>query len=112
MIGFVKFLGCIPYGPITFKGRSYKKYNREEAIKFYELYDKTPLFSINDVDPAWDFLYKIVYKCAEKLCTLKTICVTSNRPPWITNEILEAVSDMDGSDRLLLKPTHQQTLTY
>lgn len=41
MIGCVKFLDYQPYETTTFIGRSYKKYSREEAIKFYDLHDKS-----------------------------------------------------------------------
>lgn len=54
---------------------------------------KTPLYSFSVVDLAWEFLVKIICKCADILCLLKAITTWNCKPAWITNEILEAVID-------------------
>lgn len=50
---------------------------------------------MGDVDLVWEFLLSLIFKCANTLCPLKNITVPSSKPPWFTNEILEAVSDWD-----------------
>lgn len=88
MIGCIKYLEYQSPETTSFRGRSYRKYTREEAEKYFNLYDKTALYSMVDADLVWDFPLKLINKCADTLCPLKNMTVTCNKPAWITNETL------------------------
>lgn len=95
MIECVRYLDYQRPPLTTFKGRSYKNDNLEEARKFYSRYDNSSIFEMSDVDLIWEALLKRITKCANTLSPFKTITVPNNRPAWVTEEILKAIQNRD-----------------
>lgn len=84
-IGSVRYLDNSPPPLTSFKARTYKKYNLGEAKKFYDRYNRSPIYNVSDINLVWETLLKQINKCANTLCPLRTITVQSNRPAWISD---------------------------
>ena len=80
---------------ITFRGRSYKNYDKEtfQENLLNENWDN--FFNQSDPEILWDIIRKAILQNIEPICPLKTFRVPNAREPWITNEALEAIRDKD-----------------
>ena len=81
--------------PTTFKGRSYKRYNYEKAVKYFRNIDKNRIYNYTDVNLVWNYIKRIMINCANHLCPQRTIKTQTNDNPWISNEIRELINDRD-----------------
>lgn len=91
----------------TFGGRTFRKYNTEEARSYYACKDTSKIYQMNDVDPIWEFLENLIMQCVNTLCPIYKIVIRKQRPTWMKVEILEAIGDMDS----LLRQLRQMTPT-
>lgn len=79
LVGSVLFLDYCKPETTTFKGRSFRKYNKEEARTYYSRRDSTIIYQMNDVDLVWSFLEKLILQCANTQCPIRTITTRKER---------------------------------
>ena len=82
---------------ISFEGRSYKKYVKEDFqwSLINENWDK--FYKCNDVNQAWNYT---ISKKLNDMCPIKNFRINEIREAWITDELLERILD---KNRLLKK---------
>lgn len=95
LVGTSRYLGHTQPQYVYVKGRSYKNYNYELAKKFYDTQRRDLIFSYNDPNLIWTKLLSFINKCANTLCPYKEMEVRQNKPPWITNELIEILHERD-----------------
>ena len=78
------------------KGRTYRNYNKDilQALitndnwdRFFELYNPTDL---------WNFILKIIENHVNVMCPIKFMRIRTNSPPWITQDVIEAINDRNS----------------
>ena len=84
-----------PREKCCFKGRSYLNLNENNVITKLLEYDWNPLYDMNDVDIAWQFILNIITETIDTFCPIKTFSIKKTKDPLITQEILEAMNDRD-----------------
>ena len=78
---------------LSFKGRSYRQYDREQFQENLANRNWDLFYGSNDVDQAWAYLLNSILEEIELMCPLKNIKIKKQKDPWITNEILELIND-------------------
>lgn len=97
VIGCIRYLAYVKTPKTSFRGRSYRKYSAQLAYEYYSKINTRYLYDLHDVNLVWKFLKKIIFRCADKLCPVRTISTRVKRLPWLTNEILELINDRDNA---------------
>lgn len=83
------------YSKTTFSGRSYLNYRKEILHELLNSYNWGAYYASSDIDTAWDILYTVILKFANKLCPVKTFHIKRDRPPWFSDEITELSKNRD-----------------
>ena len=78
---------------LSFRGRSYRHYDREQFQDNLANLDWQSLYVCNDIDQAWNIMLEKIRYEIELMCPLKNIKINKQKDPWITNEILELIND-------------------
>ena len=78
---------------LSFKGRSYRQYDKEAFQEKLNSQNWDPFYNSNDPDHAWDFLLNTIRSEIETMCPLRDIKIKKQKDPWITNELLELIND-------------------
>ena len=78
---------------LSFRGRSYRDYDRETFQGYLTALNWDHFYGCNDVDQAWSILLGNIQAEIELMCPLKNIKIKKQKEPWITNEILEFIND-------------------
>ena len=94
-----------PITKLSFKGRTYKNYNKELFSERLTSKDWTDYYTIDDVDRLWSILYDCINQEADVMCPWRNYKIAKAKDPWITNELLEMIKD---KDRLLRKAKKSQ----
>lgn len=68
-------------------GRSYKDYSFDKAKLYYSWQCCKVIYQEN-VELAWNRLYKYMLNCADTLCPLRQMLIRQDSPPWITHKII------------------------
>lgn len=77
----------------TITGRSYKKYSKDLAREYYSRQRTDLIYQYNDVNVIWSNLSKYIKNCANTLCPVKQMTINSNKPNWITTELIEMINE-------------------
>ena len=80
---------------VNFSGRSYRTYSYEQLLELIATKNLEPFMTENDPEKCWSMLYKLIIELADKLCPVRNYRVKSNKPQWLTREVLEAQKDRD-----------------
>lgn len=83
------------YVKTSFVGRSYRNYHKDELHELLNLHNWGSYYASFDVNTAWDHLFSVIHKLANKLCPIKTFYIKRNRPPWFNDEITELSKNQD-----------------
>ena len=81
---------------ISFKGRSYKNYIREDFQDNLVNHNWDGFFEIEDPSSLWGILSKVITDTINPMCPMKSFKVREAGEPWLTNEALEAIRDKDN----------------
>ena len=54
------------------------------------------MYGLQDIDNIWDFFQKQIRDNLDKLCPLKDFQFAKERPPWLSNELIEYIKDRDA----------------
>lgn len=95
LVGCVRHVNYEQPKKVTFTGRSYRNYSLEEARTFYSRRSRSQIYEYNDPELVWNFLHKIINGCANALCPYRTSQIRSDKPVWMSTEILEEMGDRD-----------------
>ena len=80
---------------ITFKGRSYRNYSKEELQGALLEEDWNQFYGAMDPSVCWGILEGKIKTYLDVHCPLKSFRVNEARDPWVTNELLEEIKDKD-----------------
>ena len=80
---------------VTFKGRSYRQFDRVAFRKALLDLDWNVFYGLTDPEEAWSFILKGVSLVLDKMCPIREFKVKNFRPNWVTNELLEQIKDRD-----------------
>ena len=81
---------------VSFKGRSYRNYVREEIQEEIVEADWEEYYRTRDPSVCWDYIEKLVRAYLDKTCKIRDFKVKQIVDPWITNELLEEIRDKDS----------------
>ena len=84
----------------TFKGRSYRNYDKAQFQAKLRDNDWDEFYDLNDVDEAWDYMLDIVEESIDFFCPTKEIKIKKLKEKWVTQELLEFINDKDDLLRL------------
>ena len=85
----------IKHDKVEFRGRSYRNYNKDEFQRLLREENWDMLFTLDDPDKQWEFMYGTIVDLIDVMCPTKSFKVNAKKEPWITNEALEAIRDKD-----------------
>ena len=80
---------------VTFEGRSYKHYNRDQFQANLINENWTPFYLITDPNHSWEFMKNLIKRNIDRMCPVKIMNVKERLDPWINDEILELIKDKD-----------------
>ena len=80
---------------VTFEGRSYRNFNREEFKEELRLGNWNGYYELSDPGKAWEFILDRIVPILDKICPMRTFHVKNYRPECVTNELLEQIKDRD-----------------
>ena len=83
------------YNHVTFRGRSYRNYVKEDLRHHLTNTDWDNYYTLNNPNDCWSFIVDIIVNKINEMCPLKSKSVRDKNEPWLTNEILEAMFDKD-----------------
>ena len=78
------------------KGRTYRKYDKGifQELLIHENWDV--FYASTDPTQLWNFILDIIHKHINIMCPIKFINIRTNSPPWITQEVVEAINDRNA----------------
>ena len=85
---------CI-HNKVSFKGRSYKNYNKESFQTKLQTESWDQFFQSDDPEFCWRILIDIISKHIDLMCPIIDMRVREKSDPWITNELIELIQDKD-----------------
>ena len=84
---------------ITFKGRSYRNYVKEDMQSRLLVFDWTAYFQMENPNDCWNVIENLVRGYLDENCPEKLFKVRQANEPWINNEIIEQIKDKDRALR-------------
>ena len=89
----------VKHTKVSFKGRSYREYVREDLQGELAQADWDWFYNCNDPSRCWEHIEGKLRGYLDRTCPQKVFKVRAAREPWVTNEILEEIKDKDSSLR-------------
>ena len=80
---------------ITFKGRSYRAYDKGVFQNNLVNADWREFYDNEDPNWLWDFMYNVILEKIEPMCPMKEFKVAEFKEIWMTNEAIEAIKDKE-----------------
>ena len=80
---------------ISFKGRSYKNYNKDIFQNNIIGDNWLTFFDSNDPNECWNILKNIILKHLNDLCPLKEFKINEYREKWMNRDLMELIIDKD-----------------
>ena len=80
---------------ISFKGRSYQKYDAKKISDILRNKDWSKFYSSERVDDQWDEMQALIREAADELCPIKVHKFKKEKPPYLTADILKLMGDRD-----------------
>ena len=99
MVAITKKRIKIKLEKVAFKGRSYKNYDKDLFIERLLNIDWRLLNEMSEPNDMWNYLIVKIKYILNEMCPLKSFKVKTSGKPWITNELLEQISDKDRALR-------------
>lgn len=84
------------YAKVTFKGRSYAAYTKENFQSDLLQINWGRFYGTVDMDEAWSIFYTHLLNTCNEHAPMKTFSVRKNRPPWFSDEITELSANRDN----------------
>ena len=82
------------------KGRTYKNYDKPLLQTLLTGDDWNNYYDHTDPEELWNILYGTINKHLNIMCPIKYIRLRKNSPPWITQEIVEAINDRNKFSKM------------
>ena len=82
-----------------FVGRSYRNF---DSVIFETRLKESNwefMYGLHDIDNIWEFFQKQIRDNLDKLCPSKDFQFAKERPPWLSNELIEYIKDRDAALR-------------
>ena len=79
--------------PLTFTGRSYRHYNRDDMLEYLTDIDWTAFHSSHDPNEQWLFIYDALISYLDVCCPIRTVALKKRSDPWVTPETMELIND-------------------
>lgn len=73
----------------TFTCRDYSDLNLKNYGVAVAQYDWSFVFESENIDTIWGRMYSVFINLLDTFCPFKTVTIKKNRPPYITNDIIE-----------------------
>ena len=89
-----------PRDKVSFWGRSYRNYEREELQNKLLEYDWGVFYHSNCPSSCWETIEGLVRQYLNDSCPQKLFKVKAAGEPWVTNEIIEQIKDKDRALRI------------
>ena len=80
---------------VEFKGRSYRKYEKERFQNELRSADWDEYYRSDNPEKAWDFLFEQITTVLDKMCPLRKFKIKNYRPEWMSDELIEQIKDRD-----------------
>ena len=81
---------------LTFLGRSYRKYSKDQFVQRLLDEDWNDFDSQEDVNIAWNIMYQVIRRNIDAMCPMKIFRISSSKSPWISNDLLEIIQDKNS----------------
>ena len=81
---------------LTFLGRSYRKYSKDQFVQRLLDEDWNDFDSQEDVNIAWNIMYQVIRRNIDAMCPMKIFRIASSKSPWISNDLLEIIQDKNS----------------
>ena len=85
----------VKFKKVSFKGRSYKDYVKEDMQEELTRLDWEQFFELQDPSECWEIIESRVRDHLNRVAPQKLFRVKEISEPWVTNEILEEIKDKD-----------------
>ena len=83
-------------GVQNFKGRSYRNYNNRQHLASIEACDWTYFNQCQDPTECWDVYENMLKRMLDITCPIREFKVKDKPEPWITNYLIERISDKNN----------------
>ena len=84
-----------PKKKCSFKGRSYRNYDKDIFQNNIRNSDWTKFNVLNTAEGKWKEFENITRSCIELMCPIKQFKVKQEKEPWITPQLIELIKDKD-----------------
>ena len=79
-----------------FTGRSYLDFDEDAFLNLLRPHlTQAIMNNMNDVNEKWGHFYTSVDSELNKICPIREFCFKKDKPPWLTNDLLELIKDKD-----------------
>ena len=78
------------------KGRTYRKYDKEVLQTLIERENWDIFYNTVDPSELWDIILNTITMHLDVMCPMKFIRIRENSPPWISQDIVEAINDRNS----------------
>ena len=79
----------------SFRGRSYRYYNKNDFQQSLVNLDWSDYFSSTSSDKAWELLEKKIKLVLDRSCPIRNFRINKVKENWLPNEVLEQIKDKD-----------------
>ena len=80
---------------VSFEGRSYRNFNRDDFRKKLVEKEWTDMYNTTSPDLAWDRIQANILEVLDEMCPIRSFCIKNYRPDWMTKELIEQIKDRD-----------------
>ena len=93
---------------VSFKGRSYRNYNKETLQNYLRETNWDEFWLLTDPNDCWGYIHRTIKLELDRMCPLKERKVKQSNEPWLTNGILEAIHDKDQAWKLAKRTGNEE----
>ena len=88
------------YKSCTFKGRSYRKYNKLDFQDHLIYTNWDQLYKSTDPNVQWEAIERIIASYLDRVCPLKELSFNRAKAKWMTHDIVELIEERKENIRL------------
>ena len=81
------------------KGRTYRNYDKTTLQNLVKNTDWDDFYELENPIDLWNFILKTIEQHINIMCPIKFMRFRTNSPPWITQEVIEAINDRNSQYR-------------
>ena len=74
--------------PITFSGRPYRQYDKDDILEYLSDLDWTAFKGTSDPNEQWSFMYDSLIYYLDINCPVRVFNIKKQSDPWVTPETL------------------------